>query len=207
MWTLERTLVKTHQKFGPKYSCQFSIMFKPQHSKLIYNSCFQVLPDISSMFGLFPSEAISHNSTVLSGHCCHYSHLIKSLWHKWPAALICYPPCCIDCPSHKRLFEGCWSPIYICNTFVLIKCSHSMEIGYLTKWLEPAVIRLIAVTVAASVPYRSIFRVAGYWILKSESSDQITWWNLMTSHFIQWSKGNLHRHTHTHIKQKLKKHT
>lgn len=140
------------------------------------------------MFGLFPREAISHNSTVLSGCYCQYSHLIKSLWHKWPATLICYPPCCIDSPSRKRLFEGCWSPIYICSTFVLIKCSHSMEIGYLTKWLEPAVMRLIAVTVAAIVPYGSIFRVAGYWIKKkSKSTDKITWWNLMADCFLQQS--------------------
>lgn len=147
------------------------------------DSCFQVLLDINSMFGLFPREAISHNFTVLSGCCCQYSRLIKSLWYKWPATLICYPPCCIDSPSHKRLFEGCWSPIYICNTFVLIKCSHSMEIGYLTKWLEPTVMRLIVVTVAAIVPRRSIFRVAGYRFLKSKGSDQITCWYLMANVF------------------------
>lgn len=135
------------------------------------------------MFGLFPTEAISHNFTVVSGRFCHYSHLIKSLWHKWPVTLICYPPCCIDSPNHKRLFEGCWSPIYFCNTFVLIKCSHSMEIGYLTKWLELRVIQLIAVTVAAIVPCRSIFRVAGYGFLKSKRSDQITWWNLIADCF------------------------
>lgn len=93
----------------------------------------------------FPERLLAIISLSLSGCCCQYSRLIKSLWHKWPATLICYPPRCIDSPSHKRLFEGCWSPIYICNTFVLIKCSHSMEIGYLTKWLEPTVIRLIAV--------------------------------------------------------------
>lgn len=140
---------------------------------------FWFLLDTNSMFGLFPREAISHNFTVLSGCYCQYSRLIKSLWHNWPVSLICYPPCCIDLPSHKRLFEGCWSPIYICNTFVLIKCSHSMEIGYLTKWLEPTVIRLIVVTVGAIVPHRSIFRVAWYWILKSKRSDQITWWKLV----------------------------
>lgn len=87
--------------------------------------------------------------------------------------------------GHERLFEGCWSPIHICNTFVLIKCSHSMEIGSLTKRLGPRVIRLIVVTVAASAPRRSIFRVAGYWLLKSKRSDQITGWNVMTSCFVQ----------------------
>lgn len=87
--------------------------------------------------------------------------------------------------GHKRLFEGCWSPIHICNTFVLIKCSHSMEIGSLTKRLGPRVIRLIVVTVAASAPRRSIFRVACYWLLKSKRSDQITGWNVMTSCFVQ----------------------
>lgn len=105
----------------------------------------------------FPWEAISHNFPILSRHSCHNSPLIKSLWPRRPVASIGYSPCCIDWPGLERLFEGCWSSIYTCNTFVLIKCSHSMEIGSLTKWLEPAVIRLIAATVAARMPQRSIF--------------------------------------------------
>lgn len=36
-----------------------------------------------------------------------------------------------------------------------------MEIGSLTKWLEPAVIRLIAATVAARMVQRSILSEAG----------------------------------------------
>lgn len=139
--------------------------------------CFSEVPQyfflhINNVFDLFRG-VFSHNFTVLSGRRRQCTRLIKSLWHKCPAALICYPPCCIDLPSHRRVFEGCWCSIYICNTFVLIKCSHSMEIGYLTKWLEPTVIGLIAVTVASSMPHRSIFRVAGHRILNSKWSNNL----------------------------------
>lgn len=105
----------------------------------------------------------------------------SSDWWHWFALLLI----ALTRRGHQRLFEGCWSPIHICNTFVLIKCSHSMEIGSLTKRLGPRVIRLIVVTVAASAPRRSIFRVASYWLLKSKRSDQITGWNVMTSCFVQ----------------------
>lgn len=90
-------------------------------------------------------------------------------WHWFAILLIA-----LTGRGHQRLFEGCWSPIHICNTFVLIKCSHGMEIGSLTKRLGPRVIRLIVVTVAAGAPGRSIFRVACYWLVKSKRSDQIT---------------------------------